>query len=99
MSGDAGARRGARFHLVALAVAVLLAVVETWPLATVLGTHYPLQSNPITGETRTSASSDQLLTSWILASNVRRLREDPLGVFETNNMTPFRRTLAFSESF
>src|SRR5678815_73900 len=98
MTGEAGARRGVRFHLAALAMAMLLAAAETWPLVTVLATHYPLQSDPATGKARSSASSDQLLTSWILASNVKRLSDEPLAVFDTNNMTPFRRTLAFSES-
>jgi hypothetical protein len=95
---DAAAHRGARFHVGAFAVAVLLALAETWPLATVLTTHYPMQRHPVTGAALGTASSDQLLTSWILASNVRRFGEDPLGVFETNNMTPFRRTLAYSEN-
>ncbi|HWP66358.1 MAG TPA: hypothetical protein VNO26_10640, partial [Candidatus Limnocylindria bacterium] len=98
MSGDAGARRGAGFHLATLAAAALLAIAETWPLVTVLTTHFPQQSHPVTGAKHPGAKTDQLLTSWILASNVRRLGEDPLGVFETNNMAPFRRTLAYSEN-
>lgn len=97
-SPDAGARRGARFHIAALTVSILLALAETWPLATALTTHLPLPQNPVTGAARDHASSDQLLTSWILASSVRRLGQDPLGVFDTNNMAPFRLTLAYSEN-
>jgi len=76
---------------VALAAAAL-AVAETWPLATRLGTHFAARP------TVTAATSDQLLCAWILASDVRRLGRDPLRVFETNNLHPFHRTLAYSEN-
>jgi hypothetical protein len=96
---DAAASRGVRFHVAALAVAVLLALAETWPLATVLTTHFPHSHGPFHSVRCGDAHPDALLTAWILASNVRRLGEDPLGVFETNNMTPFHHTLAYSENF
>lgn len=95
---DAGAHRGARFHAAALAIAALLAIAETWPLATRLATHVPQQRHPATGEAYPGAKPDQLYTAWILASDARRLGADPLAVFETNNQHPFRRTLAHSEN-
>jgi hypothetical protein len=89
---DPALHRGARFHVAALAVGVFLALAQTWPLATSITTHVPsLPGNQ-------TAGPDQLLTSWILASDVRKLFHDPLGVFETNNMYPFRHTLAYSEN-
>jgi hypothetical protein len=91
--------RGVGFHAGAAVVAVVLALAETWPLATRLATTYPIQGDWTTGAIPATANDDQLLISWILASNARRLATDPLGVFDTNNMHPFRRTLAFSESF
>jgi F5/8 type C domain len=85
--------RDVPFHVMALVFAVLVALAETWPLATRLGTHYPVLAAGIK-----APISDQLLTSWILASDVHRLAHHPLSVFESNNLYPFRHTLAFSEN-
>lgn len=85
-------RRGARFHAAALAVSLLLALAETWPLAPSIATHFPTRA-PVS-----EPALDQMLTSWILASDVRRLSRDPLKVLDTNNMHPFQRTLAYSEN-
>ncbi|HEX6131536.1 MAG TPA: hypothetical protein VF044_07370 [Actinomycetota bacterium] len=90
---DPAPRRGLRLHALAATVALLLAVAETWPMPTRMSTHFPADAAG-----RTEATHDQLLTSWMLASDVRRLGEDPLGVFHTNNMHPFRNTLAYSEN-
>lgn len=92
-------RRGIAFHAAAATAAALLALAVTWPLAMHLSTRFPAVESAESGDAEAAeAAYDQLLTAWILASDVRRLREDPLGVFETNNMHPFRHTLAYSEN-
>jgi hypothetical protein len=82
-----------------LAFAVLLALAETWPLVTRITTHFPISVEELQAKRSLFPTDDRLLIAWILASNARRLGEDPLGVFDTNNRYPFRRTLAFSENF
>src|SRR5262245_1207314 len=80
-------------HLGAVACLTILVVAYTWPLLPHLGTHFPVRHAE--GE---SLSSDQLFTGWILAHDVRRLLHDPLHIFESNNMHPFRHTLAYAEN-
>jgi hypothetical protein len=88
-----GPRRPLGVHAAVIAFSVLLALAYTWPLARHLGTHYVVRQPP-----PARMSVDLLLTSWMLASDVRLLVRDPLRVFETNNLHPFRHTLAFSEN-
>ena len=96
MRQPAAAARGVRFHAGLIGVAILLALAETWPLATELATHFPVQ-RPADGAA-VAVHHDQLLIAWILTSDAQRLARDPLHVFDTNNMHPFRHTLAYSEN-
>ncbi|HWP64907.1 MAG TPA: discoidin domain-containing protein [Candidatus Limnocylindria bacterium] len=96
MSEATAAGRGLRVHAGAIAVALAVALAETWPLATRLDSAFPSQR--AADAAAPSPGPDQLLIAWIHASNARRLGENPLHVFETNNMHPFWHTLAYSEN-
>lgn len=74
-----------RRDLVALAGAVLLTVVHTWPLA----------SNPA-GLSRLD-NADTALNTWIVAWVAHALPRAPLHVFDAPMFHPERRTLAYSE--
>lgn len=80
-------------HAGVLALMTALALAYTWPLPTHLGTRYAVRVPP-----PAPLSADLLFSSWILASDARRLVHDPLHVFETNNFYPFRHTLAYGEN-
>jgi hypothetical protein len=71
----------------------VVACLYTFPLAARLGTHFPVWADTVM-----TPGADQLLTSWILATDVRTLLEDPLRIWESNNFHPFRRTLTWSEN-
>ena len=86
-------RRGLAVHAGVLALMTALALAYTWPLPTHLGTRYAVRVPP-----PAPLSADLLFSSWILASDARRLVHDPLHVFETNNFYPFRHTLAYGEN-
>ena len=66
-------------------VAVLLAVLHTWPLATAPGT---LSRND---------NGDAMLNEWIVAWVQHQLPRHPLQLFQANIFYPARDTLAFSE--
>jgi hypothetical protein len=80
-------------HAAALAFFAALAGAFLWPLPAHLATHYAVRVPGPAG-----FSADLPFTSWVLASDVHRLVHDPLRVFETNNLHPFRHTLAFGEN-
>src|SRR5581483_4473181 len=80
-------------HVAVLACLGAVAVAYTWPLAAHVRSHYLLREAAPEGFT-----VDLLFSSWILASDTRQLVNDPLHVFETNNLHPFRHTLAFGEN-
>jgi hypothetical protein len=90
---DAPPARARHAAALAFVFAAAVAVACTWPLATRLTTHYPVwdESVQIPG-------ADQLLTSWILATDARQLAHDPAHLFESNNFHPLRRTITFSEN-
>jgi hypothetical protein len=94
MSGPPGpGRRAPGFHGAVLLALAALVVARTWPLALHARTHYPARERHAR-----AVNVDQLFTSWILAHDARALVRAPLGVFETNNLHPFRHTLAYSEN-
>lgn len=77
--------RRLRTHLPALALAVLFTTAATWPLAR-------------DAATRVRDAGDPLLTSWILAWDVRALATGRIAAFfDANIFHPYPRTLAFSE--
>ena len=80
-------------HAAALAFFAGLALAFLWPLPAHLRTHYAvrtLESGSYVG--------DLYFSSWILASDIHQLVRDPFGIFETNNLHPFRHTLAYGEN-
>ena len=85
--------RGVARHLTVLGVLGGLTLAYTWPLAMHVRSHYVVR-----GTGPNALSVDQLFCSWVLASDVHRLVHDPFHVFETNNLHPFRHTLAYSEN-
>ncbi len=72
-------------NLVALAGAVLLTVLHTWPLA----------SNPA-GLSRLD-NADTVLNTWVVAWVAHALPRAPLQLFDAPMFHPERRTLAYSE--
>ena len=74
-----------RHNGLALAGAVLLTVLHTWPLAT----------NPA-GLSRLD-NADTALTTWIVSWVAHALPRAPLSVFDAPMFHPERRTLAYSE--
>ncbi len=74
-----------RHNGLALAAAVLLAVLHTWPLAT----------NPA-GLSRLD-NADTALTTWIVSWVAHVLPRAPLSVFDAPMFHPEHRTLAYSE--
>jgi hypothetical protein len=71
----------------------VVACFYTFPLAARLGTHFPVWADTVK-----TPGADQLLTSWILATDARTLVRDPLHAWDSNNFHPFRATLTFSEN-
>jgi hypothetical protein len=69
-----------------LALFVLLAVLETWPLAT----------NP--AHLSRNDNSDTILNEWIIAWVAHQAPSNPLGLFDANIFHPARNTLALSEA-
>jgi hypothetical protein len=74
-----------RRDLVALALALALATLHTWPLARDVG-----------GLSRHD-NADTTLNTWIVAWIAHVLPRDPLGTFDAPIFHPERRTLAYSE--
>lgn len=88
MENDAAGRAvRARRLLIVWAVAVLLAVAMTWPLAAGLD-HLG----------RTQNSGDARYAVWNVSWVAHALTTDPAGVFDANIFHPHRRSLAFSEA-
>jgi hypothetical protein len=69
----------------AAAIALLLAVAHTWPLATAPGTH------------SLNYNGDVMLNEWIIAWIQHQLPRDPLALFQANIFHPAPDVLAFSE--
>jgi hypothetical protein len=97
-SWDAYARmaRGFRWRWQGAAafVAILAAVVWTWPLATALRSAVPTNRWHCLG----SGCEDEFLCVWIVTALGQRLLEAPLELFEGGILLPLRHTLAFSET-
>ncbi|MGE0363438.1 MAG: hypothetical protein AB7H93_17355 [Vicinamibacterales bacterium] len=74
-----------RAQLAALAAAVTLAVVHTWPLA-----------GDVAGQSRLD-NADTALNAWAVTWVADTLPRDPLRVFDAPIFHPERRTLAYSE--
>lgn len=62
-----------------------LAIVTTYPLVLVLGTHLP------------SDLGDPLLNAWTLAWDASRIPHGFAGLWDAPNFFPYRRTLAYSD--
>ncbi len=73
-------------RLVALALFLALAVLQTWPLAT-SPAHLSRNDN-----------ADTVLNEWILAWVAHQAPRDPLHLYDANIFYPARDTLAYSES-
>lgn len=80
-------------HAALIAFFGLWAGLYTAPLGARLGTHFPVWSDTVK-----TPGADQLLTAWILATDVRTLLSNPLRIWESGNFHPFRRTITFSEN-
>jgi len=74
-----------RRQATALAVAAVLAVFHTWPLA-----------SDLAGQSRLD-NADTALTTWIVSWVAHQLPQDPRRVFDAPIFHPERRTLAYSE--
>jgi hypothetical protein len=83
-----------RWTLVAIAVSVLVAVVQTWPLATALGHAVPTSQWHCLGR----GCEDEFLCVWIVSTLAKRLLHDPLHLFEGGILVPLKHTLAYSET-
>lgn len=82
----AGGRRATvRLELAALALFVVLAVFQTWPLASAPGTYCR------------NDNGDAVLNEWIVAWVAHQIVTDPVHLFDANIFYPERRTLAYSE--
>jgi hypothetical protein len=76
------------------AVAVLAAVIWTWPLATALRGAIPTNRWHCLG----SGCEDEFLCYWIVTALGQRLAAAPSALFEGGILLPLRHTLAFSET-
>jgi hypothetical protein len=85
-SGAAGARLARHPHAASLAFFVLLAIVQTWPLASDPG-HWSRNDN-----------GDTLLNEWAIAWVAHQAPRAPLELFDGNIFHPERYTLAYSEA-
>ncbi len=83
-----------RWTLVAIAVSALVAVVQTWPLATALGHAVPTSQWHCLGR----GCEDEFLCVWIVSTLAKRLLHDPLHLFEGGILFPLKHTLAYSET-
>lgn len=83
-----------RWTAVAIAVSALVAVVQTWPLATALGHAVPTPQWHCLGW----GCQDEFLCVWIVSSLAKRLLHDPLHLFEGGILVPLKHTLAYSET-
>src|SRR5690349_11671703 len=79
-------RRAARAAL-GIAVALLLAIAMTWPLAAGFGTY---------GRTR-GVDADGMYAIWNVSWVAHALTSDPRQLFDANIFHPHRQALAFSE--
>lgn len=71
-------------HLAALAAFTVVSVVATWPITPQLGGYVIDKGDP-------------LYSVWGMAWQAHALSTNPLGLFDTNIMYPFKGTLAFDE--
>ena len=71
-------------HLLVLAAMLVVTVVATWPMLPSLGGYVVSKLDP-------------LYTIWAMAWQAHALATNPLGLFDTNIMYPFKGTLAFDE--
>ena len=78
-------RRDLAAPAAALAVAAVLAVLHTWPLA-----------RDVAGQSRLD-NADTALNTWIVSWVAHQLPRDPRRVFDAPIFHPERRTLAYSE--
>ena len=94
MNGPDTPRSSRRWTLIAIAVSVLVAVVQTWPLATALGRAVPTSQWHCLGR----GCEDEFLCVWIVSTLAKRLLHDPLHLFEGGILFPLKHTLAYSET-
>src|SRR5687768_510746 len=71
-------------HLLSLTIFSLLSIIATWPLFPQLGGFVIDKGDP-------------LYSVWAMAWQAHALATDPLGIFDTNILYPFKGTLAFDE--
>ncbi len=87
-STESGAKtplaRRALPHLSALLIFTLLSIIATWPMFPQLGGYVIDKGDP-------------LYSIWAMAWQAHALATDPLGIFDTNILYPFKGTLAFDE--
>ena len=74
-----------RSLLVAAAIFLVLAVIQTWPLAI----------NP--GQLSRNDNTDTMLNEWAIAWIAHQIVRDPINLFDANIFHPHRYTLAYSE--
>ena len=79
------ALRNRRLAALALAAAIALAALHTWPLATAPGRLSRVDN------------ADTQLNAWILAWVAHQAPRDPVHLFDANIFHPQPRALAFSE--
>lgn len=86
--GDTGAAqrplRRVLPHLLSLFIFTLLSIVATWPMFPQLGGYVIDKGDP-------------LYSVWAMAWQAHAIATDPLGIFDTNILYPFKGTLAFDE--
>src|SRR5437762_8293139 len=83
-----------RWTLGAIVVSAVVAVVQTWPLATALGRAVPSSQWQCLGR----GCEDEFLCVWIVSALAKRLVHDPLHLFEGGILFPLKHTLAYSET-
>src|SRR5690242_16776383 len=71
-------------HFLVLSAMSVVTVVATWPMLPSLGGYVVSKLDP-------------LYTIWAMAWQAHALATNPLGLFDTNIMYPFKGTLAFDE--
>src|SRR4051812_24929523 len=71
-------------HLLVLAAFLVVTIVATWPFLPKLGGYVVSKLDP-------------LYSVWAMAWQAHALGTNPLGLFDTNIMYPFKGTLAFDE--
>ena len=80
----AGWKQIARHHFPAIAVIALASVVMTWPLVLHMSDSLLTWGDPV-------------FQTWTIGWNWHALTTDPLRIFDTNIMYPWRNTLAFAD--